>query len=74
MSLLDYTFAPVITFKRAIQRQPESSDSRQGVKAIFDLPVESGDAIDGVSGPRRIEVKNIAVGRGDAEVLVFQVG
>ena len=74
MALQDNALAPVVAFQRAIKSQAHISHAGQRREAIFDLAVECGHAIDGVTGSQRIEVQRVAVGRGHAKILMFQVG
>ena len=74
MALLDNALAPVVAFQRTIHSHAHAGDAGQRGEAIFDLAIERGQAIDGIARAGRIEMQHVAVGSGDAEVLMLQVG
>jgi hypothetical protein len=73
MTLLDDALAPVVAFKRAVEREADVGYSGERGKAIFDLAIEAGHAVNGVASTSRIEMEHVPVGRGDAELLVLKV-
>ena len=74
MTLLDDALAPVVAFQRAIERHADVGHARQRGEAVFDLAIERGQTVDGIAGASRIEMQHVAVGSGDTQLLMFQVG
>ena len=49
------------------------SHAGEGGEAIFNLAIESGQAVEGVSGTGGVEVEHVAIAGLEAEVLMFEI-
>ena len=66
--------APVVAFERAVHGHADAGHAGQCGEAVFDLAIERGQPVDGVSRAGGIKVEHVAIGGGDAEFLVFEIG
>src|SRR5215472_14315713 len=74
MALLDNAASPSVSVQRGITREAHIGRGWQRRKLVFNLPVESGETFEGVAGTLWIESKDVAIGSGDAKVLMLESG
>src|SRR4029079_18321376 len=73
MSWLNDAFAPVVSLERTVESHADTRYARQRGKTLLQLPIEVRNAINRVTCAFWIKMKYVAVGGGDAEVLVFKI-
>ncbi len=73
MALLDDAFSPVVAFERTVECHADVGHAGKRRESLFDLAVESWNAINGVTGAGRIEVEDVAIVGSNAEILMLEI-
>ena len=67
------SLAPVITLERAVQGDADALDARKRRKLLLQALVERAHGIDVVSSAHGIDMDDVAIRRGNAKVLMFEI-
>src|SRR5215831_10857949 len=73
MALHPDALAPIVSLERTVESETDVLDARNRGEFALQLFAEPADSFEIVSGSDRIDVDDIAIGSGDAEVLALEI-